>query len=258
MGYYERDPMRIALMQPYFFPYLGHFDLLNMVDEWIVFDTAQYMRSHWMNRNRILHPAGGWEYITVPVRKHPTNTPGHQVEIAMAIDWRNRILRKLQHYRNKAPYYQDVMDFVEECFADVGPNLSETNIRILEKTRTRLGIKTPMRVLSRMDLRLEPVLGPGDWGFEISRLLGAREYVNPAGGAALFDRDQFEKHGIKLTIQNFSNIAYDCRPYRFEPGLSIIDVMMWNRPEQIKNYLDTWREGDAAVSWSGERYCDVV
>lgn len=234
--------MKLALMQPYFFPFLGHFDLLNLVDEWIVFDTAQYMRSHWMNRNRILHPAGGWQYITVPVKKHPTNTPGNKVEIAMEIDWRKRILRMLQHYRNRAPYYREVMDFVEECFADVSPNLSETNVRTLEKTRQRLGIVTPIRVLSRMDLQLGSNLRPGDWGFEISRALGAREYVNPVGGAVLFDRDRFEKHGIKLSIQNFATMTYDCRPYRFEPDLSIIDVMMWNQPERIKHYLDTWRE----------------
>ncbi len=234
--------MKLALMQPYFFPFLGHFDLMNLADEWIVFDTAQYLRSHWMNRNRILHPAGSWQYITVPVRKHPTDTPVNQVQIAMQIDWQKRILRMLQHYRNRAPYYREVIDFIDDCFADASPNLSEMNIRTLAKTADALGIRTPIRVLSKIDLQLPPSLGPGDWGFEISRALGAREYVNPVGGAGLFDRDRFEKHGITLSIQDFATMTYDCPPYRFEPGLSIIDVMMWNSPKQIKHYLDTWRD----------------
>jgi len=234
--------MKLGIMQPYFFPYLGHFDLINQVDEWIVFDTAQYMRHHWVNRNRVLHPNTGWQYITVPLRKHRRDVPINQVEIAMESDWRGRILRQLQHYRKEAPYYKQVTGFLEECFSEVSPNLSETNILTLRKTCQRLGIITPICVLSQMDLVLEGIVeGPGDWALMISRAVGAGEYINPAGGAALFDEKRFQEHGIKLAIQSFTNMVYPCGAYQFEPALSIIDVMMWNSPEQIKHYLDTFR-----------------
>lgn len=234
--------MKLAIMQPYFFPWLGHFDLINWADEWIVFDTAQYMRHHWVSRNRILHPTAGWQYITVPVRKHHRDTPINQIQIAMETDWRERILRQLQHYKREAPYYKQVIGFLEECFSAATPSLSETNVLTLRKTCQRLGITTSFRVLSQMNLVLEGVIeGPGDWALEISRAVGAGEYINPSGGAALFDESKFAAHNIKLIIQSFTNMIYSCGAYQFEPGLSIIDVMMWNSPEQIKHYLDTWR-----------------
>jgi len=239
--------VKLGIMQPYFFPYLGHFDLINQVDAWIVFDTAQYMRHHWMNRNRILHPNAGWQYITVPLRKHAQAIPINQVQIAMEEDWRGRILRQLQHYRQKAPFYKPVIGFLEECFAEASASLAETNLATLKKTCQRLGISTPMRVFSQMNLALEGAIeGPGDWALVISRAAGAAEYVNPAGGAALFDEGQFAAHHIKLTIQSFTNMLYPCEPYQFEPGLSIIDVMLWNAPEQIKRYLDESRLRQAA------------
>ena len=105
--------MKLGIMQPKFFPWLGYFDLVNMVDEWIVFDTPQYERHRWMNRNRVLHPNTGWQYITVPLRKHPRDIPTNQVEIAMETDWRGLILRQLQHYKKKAPYYKQVVGFLE-------------------------------------------------------------------------------------------------------------------------------------------------
>lgn len=234
--------MKLAIMQPYFFPYLGHFDLMNQADEWIVFDTPQYMRHHWINRNRILHPNSGWQYITVPLKQHRSDSPINQVQIATERDWQNRILRQLQHYRNKAPHYNQVVDFLQECFADASPNLSATNCMTLEKTSRRLGLTTPIHVFSQMNLALAgTVERAGDWALKISEAFGASEYINASGGAELFDREKFAASHIKLTIQSFTHMDYRCGHYAFVPGLSIIDVMMWNSCEEIKHYLDSIR-----------------
>ena len=238
-------------MQPYFFPFLGHFDLIRRVDEWIVFDTAQYMRHQWVNRNRVLHPAAGWQYLTVPLKKHAQITPIHQIQVAEDGDWRGRILRQLQHYRKHAPFYAEVMGFLETCFADTSISLSETNILTLERTCRRLGIATPFHVFSQMNLALRgPVEGPGDWALRIAEAFGADAYVNAAGGAELFDAAKFAAHGIRLSIQSFTHMAYSCGPFQFEPGLSILDVMMWNSPEAIRAHLDTLR-GDAGERPAG-------
>jgi hypothetical protein len=95
-----------------------------------------------------------------------------------------------------------------------------------------------------------PVESPGDWALRISQAFGADAYVNAAGGSALFDPAKYAAHGIRLTIQSFANMVYDCRAFRFEPGLSIIDVMMWNSPDAIKAYLDSLR-GVAGESAAG-------
>lgn len=234
--------MKLGIMQPYFFPYLGYFDLINRVDAWIVFDTAQYMRHQWVNRNRILHPADGWQYITVPLRKHARETPINRIETAPGSDWHGRILRQLQHYRGRAPFYGEVMGFMEDCFAVAGDNLAELNTVTLGKTCRRLGIATPFHVLSRMNLEMKgPVEAPGDWALRISEAFGADAYVNAAGGADFFDAAKYAAHGIALFIQSYTHMTYPCGSLQFEPGLSIIDVMMWNAPETIKAHLDSLR-----------------
>jgi hypothetical protein len=236
--------MKLAVMQPYFFPYLGYFDLFNMVDEWIFFDSPQYMRHHWLNRNRILHPQSGWQYVIVPLRKHHQKTPLNEIEINMESDWRGRIVRQLRHYQKHAPHFKAVMCFLEECLALASPNLVETNIRTLRRTCQRLGIEKPTHVYSRMNLALPPGgEGPGDWALRISRAHGATEYINRPGGAGLFAEQQFREHHLKLTIQSWTDMPYTCGKYKFEPGLSILDVMMWNSCEQIRAYLDTFRLG---------------
>ncbi len=235
--------MKLAAMQPYFFPYLGHFDLINQADMWIVYDVAQYIRHGWVNRNRILHPASGWQYIVVPVRKHPCTTPIKEVEIADEVNWRTRIFRQLAHYQCAAPYYRQVIGFLKEQLDVSEGNLARLNTRLLRATCRRLGIDTPIHVFSGMDLELAPAHGPENLVLSLCQAVGASEYINPPGGAGLYSAEHLAAHGIKLTIQAFTNMPYDCGRYQFEPALSIIDVMMWNAPEQIKRYLDTWRLG---------------
>ena len=106
--------MKLGVMQPYFFPYLGYFDLINISDQWIVFDTVQYMRQGWINRNRILHPKEGWQYIIVPRKKHRRQTAIKDVEVSADPEWRRRILAQIQHYQKGAPCYEETYQLVEE------------------------------------------------------------------------------------------------------------------------------------------------
>jgi len=229
--------MKLGIMQPYFFPYLGYFDLINYSERWIVFDTVQYIRHGWINRNRILHPAKGWSYIIVPV-KFSRETTINEVQIAEDGKWQKRIMGQLQHYKRRAPYYQAVIDLLEACFAFKGTLLSEFNTFSLQNICSYLGIPFNYSVFSVMKLGLDSVEGPGDWALRISQSLNAHEYVNPPGGEQLFDRQKFAANQIKLTIRNLPTLQYDCPGYQFEPNLSILDVLMWNEREEVKRYLD--------------------
>lgn len=240
--------MKLAVMQPYFFPYLGYFDLLNIVDEWIVFDTPQYMKFGWVNRNRVLRQGSGWQYIVVPVKHHQSFKPINQIEISDQ-DWGGLILRQLQHYQKDAPYYPEVIAFLEEeCFSGASNNLAEVNTTLFRKVAGRLGIERPIHVFSEMDLALEgPIVTPGDWGWAIAQAVGADEFINRPGGAEFIDETRYRERGIKLTFQSFVNMTYTCGKYhQFESDMSIIDLMMWNSPEQIKHYLDTFRAPNPA------------
>lgn len=230
--------MKLGIMQPYFFPYLGYFDLINYSDRWIVFDTVQYIRHGWVNRNRILHPEQGWQYIVVPLKKHSWDTVIRDIEIGDGPMWHQRILGQNQHYKKKAPYFRETHRLVEECLAIEERSISRLNVAILEKVCLHLGIPFEYEYFSEMQLELESVVEPGDWALRISEKLGAEEYVNPPGAAAIFDSSEFEASGIKLTIRKLLPLEYACSGYEFVPGLSIIDVLMWNPPDKVKEYLD--------------------
>lgn len=233
--------MKLGIMQPYFFPYLGYFDLINYTDKWIVFDTVQYIRHGWINRNRILHPNEGWLYITVPV-KHSRETAIEDVTIANEQDWKQRIIGQLGHYKKKAPYFYETRALVQECLDSAECSISRLNVYALKKVCERLGIVSDHDIFSEMNLKLGPVEGPGDWALRISEAMGAEEYVNPPGGVEIFDEDKFKASGIKLTIRHLPPFEYSCDGYEFIPNLSIIDLLMWNEPEAIKQYLDEHRD----------------
>jgi hypothetical protein len=230
--------MKLGIMQPYFFPYLGYFDLINCTDHWIVFDTAQYIRHGWVNRNRILHPTKGWQYIIVPLQKHALRTSIEEVCISEASQWRTKIIGQLAHYQKRAPYFRQVMGLVEECLEQKENRLSMLNVKILERVCDYLDLKFSYQFFSEMKLDLPTVNAPGDWALHISQALGASEYVNPPGGENILDRQAFASAGIQLTIRDFPPMVYSCRGYEYEPNLSIIDALMWNTPEDIKAYLD--------------------
>jgi hypothetical protein len=242
--------MKLAFQQPFFFPYLNYFDLINRTDRWIFFDTAQYVK--WVSRNRVLHPNSGWQYIIVPVKKHHQITPINQIEISTNTDWKVLVLRRLHHYSKDAQYYVEVKNFLEDCFSDSETNLARLNMTLFKKTCHRLGIEKPIHVYSEMNLTLPgPVHGPGDWGLRIAQAVGASELIClplPAG-AKYMDENKYMENSIQLTILPFTHMNYDCGRHQYEPDLSIIDVMMWNSPEKIKHYLDTFclktERGDA-------------
>ncbi|MCU0856927.1 MAG: WbqC family protein [Pontiellaceae bacterium] len=233
-------------MQPYFLPYLGYFDLANKVDLWIVYDVSQYVRRGWMNRNRVLHPVAGWQYVVAPVKKHRLGTPIHQIELATGEDWKTRLFRQLEHYRMDAPCYDAVIRLLKEVLAGDDHRLEPVNTSFFRRTCQRLGVATPIRVFSEMNLPIGPVQSTEELALAICREVGATEYINRPGGADQFHEANFADAGIKLTIQSFTNMTYPCGRFRFEPDMSIIDTMMWNSPEAIKRHLDTFRMPDSS------------
>ena len=230
--------MKLGIMQPYFFPHLGYFDLIRSVDRWVVFDTAQYIRHGWVNRNRILHPSAGWQYILLPLAGHARETPIRDIRVHPDGRWKDRVVAQLAHYKKRAPHSRRVIDLVRSCLAPDEPLLSRINVTALARVCEYLGIPFRHEVFSEMGLALGPVTGPGDWALRISQALGASEYVNPPGGRELFDPDSFARAGIRLTIREFAPPEYSCPGYQFEPGLSVIDTMMWLSPDEIRALLD--------------------
>lgn len=229
-----------AIMQPYFFPYLGYFSLLKHTDRFILFDSVQFIRHGWIERNRILKQDTGWLYIKVPLIGHSRDTPISDVLIDRRHDWQNKLKAQLQVYRRCAPHYHAVSELVAHVVdRDVG-DLVLLNKRALEAVCAYLGISRRLQVFSEMDLTVETPTAADEWGLNICRALGVAEYWNPPGGRSFLDASKYEAAGINLRIHTVTLQEYDQRRQPFEPGLSIIDVLMFNSPATVNGMLDRY------------------
>ena len=234
--------MRLGIMQPYFFPYLGYFALIEHVDKWIVFDITQYTKKTWINRNRILNLNKDWSYITAPVKKMNRSAKINEVEINNLESLKKSMLNSLKHYEGKAPYYDNVLKIIETIFSRVKSNfLVEINNIALITTCNYLNINYNYLILSRANIEIPEVTYPGGWALEISKLMEADEYLNPINGKDLFLKDEFDKENIKLSFLDKHSFYYKTIPYKFIEDLSIIDVLMWNDPEKVKLELNNFK-----------------
>lgn len=230
-----------GIMQPYFFPYLGYFSLIRHTDRFVLFDTPQYVRHGWADRNRVLKAGGGWLYIRPALVKAPMGTAIGDMAIDDTQPWRQKIVSQLDGYRKTAPYFRTVRALVEEAIAAPQANLASLAKATIIAVCRYLGIERTFEMFSEMDLSIGPVGAPDEWALEICRAMGVDEYRNPPGGMAFFDPAKYELAGIKLRFLEVNLRDYDQRRIPFEPGLSIIDAMMFNPPETVLAMLDDYR-----------------
>ena len=230
--------MKLGIMQPYFMPYLGYFSLIKHTDEFILFDPVQFIYHGWIERNRVLKQSGGWQYISVPLKKHSRETKILEIEINNDQPWQDKMEAQLQHYR-RAPYFRQVMQLLDELFSRQYTEITHLDKRALELVCGYLGIERDFPVFSEMGCGIEPVNAPDEWALSICKALGADEYWNPPGGMEFFDREKYREAGIDLRFQKVSLSEYPQKKGQaFEPGLSILDVMMFNSPKEIDRMLD--------------------
>jgi hypothetical protein len=233
--------MRLGIMQPYFFPYLGHFALIANVDSWVVFDVTQYTPKSWISRNRVSHPAAGTNWINAPLKRSSISIKIHEAKIFDLNATARSTIGKLCHYRHRAPFYRQVEELVKATFAACGDDDSLVNLDVkgLDIVCEYLRIPFQRQICSQMNLPFPPEMGPGDWAPEICRMVGATSYLNPIGGKALFDSKKFDDIGVSLAFLSMAEFRYDTNPFEFIPHLSIIDVLMWNSPESVRRAIET-------------------
>lgn len=230
--------MKIGIMQPYFFPYLGYFSLIKNTDYFVIFDTPQYIRRGWVNRNRILDAKGEATYITVPIVSTERDTVIKDIEISYEKKWLEKIKGQMTVYKKKAPYYKKIIKFIDDIEEKNFKYLSELNIYTLEKVCEYLEIPYKYDVFSKMDLKIDEVKEADEWALNITKALGYDTYVNPPGGMSFFDRDKYLANNINLEFLKINLKPYIQRTGRFEEGLSILDVMMFLDPKEINSLLD--------------------
>lgn len=229
--------MKLGIMQPYFMPYIGYWQLMNLVDKYVIYDDVNFIKGGWINRNRIL-VNGEPKYFNVPMLGASPNLRINEVRV----DHNEAIIRKnlriLEAAYKKAPYYDIVYPMLENilwCGEDNIAKYIEHSFRVLCEY---LDIETELVVSS--DLDKDNTLKRQDKVIAICRLLGATEYYNAIGGQELYSFEAFRKNGVQLYFVKTKNIVYSQFENEFQPSLSMIDVMMFNSKNRIKEYLEAY------------------
>ena len=227
--------MKLAIMQPYLFPYIGYFQLINAVDRFVVYDNIQFTKKGWFNRNRILIN-GKDQMFTVPIKKDSDYLDVRDRILANNYpEYIQKILRQIENAYRKAPFFDAVFKLVKTCFSHPSENLFELAFFSLQSVIKHLEIDTELIVSS--DLKINHSLKGQARVIAICDMLGAQTYINAIGGVELYSHDTFKKNGIKLNIIKANTTEYSQFDNNFIPWLSIIDVMMFNSIAKIKIML---------------------
>jgi len=234
--------MKIAIMQPYFFPYIGQFQLIHAVDRFILCDDVQYIRHGWINRNRILKQGEGYQYMIVPVSKHRSRDPIRNIRTVEGSAWKEAIFRQMEVYRKRAPYYNQVKQLMCQCLSPAETNIARLNGACLKAVCDYVGIPFSVEISSDMNLNYSMIETTSDWALKMCEQLGASSYFNPPGGTVLYEKEQFGRNHIELRFVKPLFREYDQRNNNgFLPGLSIIDIMMFNSPAAIADMLNDYQ-----------------
>ena len=225
--------MRVAIMQPYLFPYIGYFQLIHAVDAFVVYDDVNYMKGGWINRNFILSQ-GAASRITLPLRGASPNVLINEVEVGGRRECAKLLKTVTQNYA-KAPCFTNVIPLIEEILMFEEVNLAKFLDHSLRKLCGYLGLDP--RWLISSDLDKDNGLRGQQKVLDICRILEASRYVNTPGGKELYTSDAFESCGIELTFLQPNQTRYEQFGNEFVPNLSIVDVMMFNDKERCTGLL---------------------
>lgn len=230
--------MKLAIMQPYFFPYIGYFQLMNAVDEFVIYNNIKFTKKGWINRNRILVNNQS-QYITLPLRKGSDFLPIDQRFLAET--WsveRRKLLNRVNESYRKSPYFNEIYSLVESCLNFSDDNLFNFIYHSLLTIKNYLNIKTRFIISSTI---------PRDNGLKAEKLViqickarNTDTYINPIGGIELYNELNFKKEGIDLFFLKSKELSYPQYDNEFVSWLSIIDVMMFNSAENVRKLLQQY------------------
>ena len=216
-------------MQPYFFPYIGYFQLIGAVDLFIVYDNIKYTKKGWINRNRMLQ-SGKDVMFSLPLRSDSDSLDVR--DRALASDFnRNKFLNQLRGAYSRAPEFAEVFPLVERAVRHEDTNLFAYLHHALIRTCENLGLTTPIRISSTVDI--DHGLKNQDKVIALATAVGATTYVNAIGGLDLYEREAFHAKGLELQFIRSRPFEYRQFGDPFVPWLSIIDVLMFNTLEAV-------------------------
>lgn len=230
--------MKVAVMQPYVFPYLGYFQLIQAVDTFVFYDDVNFIKRGWINRNRIL-VNGSDQLITIPLKKASQNKLINEIELGINDVWLQQFYKTIAYNYKKAPFFESTYKLIKTVFEKPQMHISE------------LAIHSVMTVCEYLELDKKFVISSKKYSetqgqekadrlINITKLCESTEYINPIGGKDLYSKTVFEAQGIKLSFIENELLPYTQFKNKPISGLSIIDVLMFNSPEVINSMLNQY------------------
>lgn len=228
--------MKIAIMQPYFLPYIGYFQLINAVDVFVVYDNIKYTKKGWFNRNRFLQN-GEDVYFSIPLQKDSDYLNVNNRKIAVDFN-KNKLLNQVRESYKKAPLFLQGYDIFKDSILNNETNLFTYIYYSIKKVVKEIDIQTEIIVSSSIDI--DHSLRAQDKVLAICKELKATTYINAIGGVDLYTKEVFAENEIELCFIKSLPIEYQQFDNEFIPWLSIIDVMMFNDLDRIKEMLEEY------------------
>ncbi len=226
---------RLAIMQPYFFPYIGYFQLINAADLFIVYDNIKYTKKGWINRNRFLQN-GKDVVFSIPLKRNSDFLDIRDREISADFK-KTKLLNQIREAYRRSPYFEQTFSLVERIVLEKEINLLKFVLNSIRETCKCLAIGTEIVVSS--SLQIDHSLPGKTKVVELCKHVGADVYINAIGGQTLYSKDDFSTHGISLKFLKTKSFEYEQLNNKFVPWLSIVDVMMFNSPDVIRKCLDS-------------------
>jgi hypothetical protein len=225
--------MKLAVMQPYFLPYIGYFQLIAAVDSFIVYDNIQYTKHGWINRNRLLRN-GEPALFSLPLKRASDFAAVSERELAADFKPEKLLNQFVGAYR-KAPYFGATMPLIEELLRRRETNLFRLLRGSIESLCRHLNIETPITISS--DVPIDHGLTKQDKVLAICREMRAETYVNAIGGVDLYSPEDFRSAGVELRFIRTKPFEYAQFGDEFVPALSILDVLMFNSLEAVRTWV---------------------
>ena len=229
--------MKLAIMQPYIFPYIGYFQLIKAVDKFVIYDDVNFINRGWINRNRIL-VNGKDSLFTIPLKEASQNKLINEIEVNWDDAWKAKWLKTLEQSYKKAPFFQQVKPIIEQTLEQEKTIFSEIIVENLKLINAYLGITTEIipssAIYQNIELKAQTRI------LDICLQEKANHYINPIGGIELYQKEVFEEKGMQLNFIKSKPVQYPQLKNDFVPWLSILDVLMFNSVEQIQTFLDSY------------------
>lgn len=227
--------MKLAIMQPYFLPYIGYFQLIAAVDEFVIYDNIKYTKKGWINRNRFLLN-GESATFSIPLVKAPDLLDVRERSLSPSYE-RDRLIRQFDSAYRKASQFEAVRDVISQVIRCDATNLFDYILNATQSVCRLLGIGTKIVISS--GIGIDHRLRSEEKVLAICAQLGASEYLNSIGGIELYSRERFRARGVRLDFMRPRTMVYPQFGHAFVENLSIVDVLMFNPLDAVRAWVRT-------------------